>query len=252
MLSIAESVDKKADRKVQNKAFSYGEKLEYNVYYKFIKAGTGTLEVAPNPTKKNGRDCYDIKITAASLKSLEWIYKVKDSYRTVLDAEGIFPWEFEQKIREGSYKRDYKAEFDQNNYKAKCSDGKSYTIPPYIHDVVSAFYYVRTQDLASMKPGSVIQMQNFFKGKTYLLGVKVIGKQNIETESGTYRCILIEPLIKEGGLFKADGRILIWLTDDEVKVPIKVAAQIPIGYVYAELANYKNLVSPIKAKIADK
>lgn len=246
---IAFSQQKTIDKKTYNQAFGLGEKLEYKVVYKYITAGTGVFEIGRNPVYRNNRQCYDIRFQVASLKSLEWIYKVKDTYQTVLDAEGIFPWEFEQHIREGNYKRDYKAIFDQLNNKATTSDDKSYTIPPYVNDIVSAFYYVRTLDLSNMKAGSIIQLQNFFKGKTNNLAVRVLGKQTVEVEAGKFKTIVIQPMVVDGGLFKSEGEIYIWLTDDANKIPLKVSTKIVIGNVYAELTKYSGLRNPVTSQL---
>lgn len=240
-----------AFRTLKNNAFSYGERLEYSVLYSFVKAGTGYFQILPRPVYHNNRECYDIRFQVNSLKSLEWIYKVRDAYQTALDVQGLFPWEFQQRIREGGYKRDYKASFDQVNNFAIAGE-KKIKIPEYVHDIVSAFYYVRTLDIASMKRGEVLQLKNFFKDSTWNLGVKYLGKQTIEAKAGKFRCLVIEPLVSEGGLFKSEGKILIWLSDDENKIPIKVSTKILIGNVYAELEKYSGLKNPTKARIYDK
>lgn len=236
-------------RYIKNEAFGFGEKLDYKVGYKFITAGTGYFQVLPKPIyRNNNRQCYDIRFQVRSLPSLDWLYRVKDDYRTVLDVAGIFPWEFEQHIREGKFKRDFVAKFDQvNNYAVV--DEKKYPVDPYIHDIVSAFYYVRTMDLKSMKKDTIFYLKNFFKDTTYSLGVKIHGRQTIEVEAGKFRCVVVEPLVVEGGLFKSEGSILIWLTDDDRKVPVKVATKILIGYVGAELTGYSGLRGPLESKV---
>jgi hypothetical protein len=60
---------------------------------------------------------------------------------------------------------------------------------------------------------------------------------------------MIEPLVQEGGLFKSDGQILIWVTDDARKMPVKVATKIPIGYVTAELTKYQGLRGSVDARV---
>lgn len=236
------------DRYIPNDAFGYGEKLDYRVGYKFITAGSATFEILPQPVKKNNRDCYDIRFEVRSLESLEWLYSVRDRYRTVLDVSGIFPWEFNQSLREGGYSRDFNATLDQANHTARTNEG-DFSITPYIHDIVSAFYYVRTQNLRSYPNGGVMQLRNFFNKECYDLGVKILGIQTIEVEAGKFRCIVVEPLIKEGGLFKSDGRILIWLSDDERKIPVKVSSKIPIGSIDAELTLYQGLRGPLNSKL---
>lgn len=231
-----------------NEAYGYGERLDYKVRYGFIVAGEGYLHILPKPIFRNGRECYDVRFQVNSLKSLEWIYKVRDWYSTVLDAGGIFPWEFEQHIREGSYKRDFKAIFDQIHHFAIVGE-KRYKVPPYVHDIISAFYYVRTLPLGSMPKDTIFYLYNFFKDSTYKLGVKILGKQVVEVEAGKFRCVVVEPLVVEGGLFKSEGSIYVWLTDDERKIPVKVATKILIGYVSADLVSYRGLRGPLKAKL---
>ncbi len=246
--ALAAATERDEFRYVPNEAFGLGERLEYRVGYKFITAGRAYFQIAPEPIYRNGRPCYDIWFEVRSLESLDWLYRVRDRYRTVLDIGGIFPWEFEQHIREGNFRRDFQARFDQRTGQAITSEG-TFPVPPYVHDIVSAFYYVRTLDLRSYQKGSIIQLQNFFDRQIYDLGVRILGRQTIEVEAGTFRCIVIEPLIKEGGLFKSEGRILIWLSDDDRKIPIKVSTKIPIGTIDAELTGYSGLRGPLSARV---
>lgn len=244
--------DDKDFRYVPNESYGFGEKLEYKVGYKFITAGRGFFQILPEPVMVNGRSCYDIRFQVRSLESLEWLYKVRDTYRTVVDVQGIFPWHFEQHIREGNYKRDFEAFFDQNKNIATTAlkgEKKSYKVSPYVHDIVSAFFYVRTLNIGSMPKDTIIYLKNFYKDTTYMLGVKIRGKQTIEVEAGKFRCVLVEPLVVDGGLFKSEGEILIWLTDDDRKIPIKVGTKILIGFVGAELVKYSGIRGQIKAKI---
>ena len=216
--------------------------------YKFITAGKGYFHIKKDPVYIKGRPCYDVRFRVRSLESLDWLYRVDDRYQTILDVGGIFPWEFNQRIREGNYKRDAKAVFDQVKHRAYVKD-TSYKIPPYAQDIVSAFFYIRTFDLSSMPKDTVIYVPNFVDDTTYTLGVKILGKQTIKVDAGKFRCVVIEPLVVEGGLFKSEGRIVIWLTDDDRKIPVKVATEILIGYVESELVRYSGVRGPVDAKI---
>ena len=235
-------------RSLTNDAFTFGERLDYKVGYSMITAGKGYLQVSPMPVEKSGRKCMDIRFRAYSLESLRWIYQVDDAYRTVLDEDGLFPWVFQQKIREGKYKRDVTASFDHINKKAY-EKGKTYSIPQYSLDIVAAFYYVRTLNLSKMKNGSKIYVNNYFKGKVNKLAVKIHKRETMEVEAGTFKTIKIEPLVVDGGLFKSEGNIYIWLTDDENKVPVKVSTKIMIGNVYAELTKYSGVKNSLTSKV---
>lgn len=235
-------------RYVENNAFGFGENLEYEVGYEFVTAGKAAFRIAPEPLVYNGVKCYDIRFQVASLESLDWLYRVRDTYRTVLDVDGIFPWRFEQHIREGNYKRDFEADLDQRKNIARTSDGE-FPITPFVHDIVSAFYYVRTMNLQSMKKGQSIQLQNFYGKKVNDLTVRILGRQTVTVKAGTFKCVVIEPLVTEGGLFKSEGKILVWLSDDDRKIPVKVSTKVLIGSIDAELTGYRGLRGPLLAKV---
>ncbi len=233
-------------RKLENKAFKQGEKLTFDVKYGFVTAGVATMQI-PSIKRISGRNAYHILFEVNSVPSFDWIYKVRDRYESYLDVEGLFPWRFEQHIREGGYSRDFSAFFDQRRGKAKTSEGE-YEIPKYVNDIVSAFYLARTFDYFDMKEGDKIHLQNFYKDKVYDLDVKYHGKERIEVTAGTFDCIIVEPLVQEGGLFKSEGSILVWLTDDDLKIPVKVKTKVIIGSIDAHLTKYEGLAGKLTAK----
>ncbi|MBK8551925.1 MAG: DUF3108 domain-containing protein [Ignavibacteria bacterium] len=243
-------------RKIEQNAFKPGEKLTFEINYGFVTAGEAVMEIDPVFQTMNGRKCYDIRFTVNSTSSFDWVYKVKDFYRTYVDVEGLFPWRFEQHIKEGNYQRDFEAIFDQENHKAKTYTGEKdpkkfegeFDIPEYTQDAMSAFYYYRTFDYSSMKVGDITTVQNFYKDKTYPLQVKYLGKETIEVPAGEFRCVKVEPLVQEGGLFKSEGSIVVWMTDDDRKMPVKVKTKVVIGSIDADLSDYSGLAGPLRSK----
>lgn len=233
-------------RKINNKAFVKGEKLTYDVKYGFVTAGIASFTI-PTIKKMAGRDVYQIKFEVNTVPSFDWMYKVRDKYETYLDVEGLFPWRFEQHIREGKYSRDFSAFFDQRKGKAKTTEGE-YTIPKYVNDIVSAFYLARTFDYSKMKKNDLVNLKNFYKDKVYDLDVKYHGKETIEVSAGKFECIIVEPLVQEGGLFKSEGNIMIWLTNDDLKIPVKVKTKVVIGSIDAELTGYSGLAGKLSSK----
>jgi hypothetical protein len=235
-------------RKIPNKAFAAGEYLKYNVIYGPVTAGEAVMKISD--TLVNSRKCFKVEFLLNSKPFFDYFYRVSDRYQTLIDAEGMFPWEFEQHIRESSFKRDFTAQFDQIQHIAKTTEGE-YKIPPYVHDIMSAFYFARTMDFSGFTVGQKIHLQNFYKDSTYELDVKFKGRQTIEVEAGTFRCIVIEPLAREGGLFKSDGRVFVWLTDDDRKLPIKVSSKIAIGSVDSELIEFSGVNGSLDAKVKE-
>lgn len=242
-----ESIPLHSLRTIQQSAFIAGEHLIFDVGFSFITAGEAAFEIFSTDSV-NGRECYRVVFTVKTVPSFSWIFKVEDRYETILDAKGIFPWKFIQHVREGRYSRDFTAEFDQMKGVAK-AEGKTFPIPPYVHDAVSAFYFVRTMDFSQSRVGQKYLLHNFFKDTTYQLAVKFLGRQQISVDAGLFNTVIIEPMIQEGGLFKSNGRVLIWLTDDERKIPVKVSTKVVVGSIEAELREYNGVVLPIRAKV---
>jgi hypothetical protein len=234
-------------RNLNQSAFTVGERLVYDVGFSFITAGEAVFSI-PTTETIHGRECYQVLFSVASTPTFSFFHKVDDRYETMLDRKGIFPWRFTQRIREGGYSYDFAAEFDQLHHVAVTKEGR-YPIPPYVHDVVSAMFYARTLDYSKSRPGQKILLQNFYKDTTYQLAVKFLGYQQISVDAGTFNCVLVEPMIMEGGLFKSDGRIIIWMTNDERKIPVKVSTKVVIGSIDSELREYSGINGPITAKV---
>jgi hypothetical protein len=244
---LADSLATTRFRKVKNDAFGVGERLVFDVNYGFVTAGEAVMEIPALDTLA-GRKCYRVEFRVNSLPSFSWIYRVEDRYLTFIDVEAIAPLKFEQHIREGDYKRDFVADFDQVGHVARTTEGE-YPVPPYVHDIMSAFYFARTVDFSGMKTGDQVVLQNFYKDKSYDLAVKLLGRQELEVAAGTFHTVVVEPLVKEGGLFKSEGRIVIWLTDDERKLPVRVNTKVIIGSIDTELRDYSGTAGPVRAKI---
>jgi len=51
--------------------------------------------------------------------------------------------------------------------------------------------------------------------------------------------VIIEPLLQAGtGLFVKKGRLKIWVTDDERRIPVRIRTKVAIGSVSADLESY--------------
>ena len=58
-------------------------------------------------------------------------------------------------------------------------------------------------------------------------------------------------MIKEDELFKSEGSIYVWLSDDALKIPIRVKTKVVVGSVDAYLKSYEGLNGIPTAKISD-
>ncbi len=222
------------DRYVENVAFGSGEKLTFDINYGFINAGTASMEVA-NLIEYQNRPCFQIVTHANSNSFFSSFFKVDDRVESIMDAIGLFSWRFEKNLREGSYQNDQMYEFDQRRHVVYFKKDTVET-EPYIQDALSALYYVRTQNLV---PGKSIFVDNYTDGKKYALEVKVLKKEKIKVPAGTFDCVVVEPLLQSVGVFKHEGKLTVWLTDDKLKMPVLMKSKVLVGSISAELTDYK-------------
>jgi hypothetical protein len=240
------AITAEAQSSKNQKAFTLGERLVFDVKYGFITAGQAVMMISAYEWVE-GNQCLKVQFNARSTPTFSFFFEVIDRYETYLDVDGIFPWRFEQHIKEGKYVRDFSAVFDQRMHVAKTTEG-NFPIPPNVHDILSAFYYARTLDYSKSRPGDKVMLQNFYKDKTYPLAVQYLGRESVEVDAGTFNCIVVEPMVEEGGLFKSEGKVVLWMTDDERKMPVKVSTKVLIGSINAELREYYGLAGPLTSR----
>jgi hypothetical protein len=221
-------------RKIENNAFDVGENLIFEIAYGFVVAGTARMSI-PDTQRVNGRLCYHIVTKARSSKFFSVFFKVRDRVESFIDVEGIFPWKFEKHLREGSYRADRYTVFDQINQRVFYKKD-TLEAPRYVQDVLSSFYYTRTVDL---EVGESVSIENHSGRKIYPLKILVHRKERIKVPAGTFNCIVVEPVLKGEGLFKHKGKLKIWLTDDERKMPVLMRSKALIGSIDVRLKAFR-------------
>jgi hypothetical protein len=222
------------DRFVENVAFGVGEKLTYNIKYGFIQAGTGSMEVARLVEYQN-RPCYQVVTRAQSSSFFSTFFKVDDRVESIIDAVGLFSWRFEKKLQEGSYSSYREYGFDQRN-NSVVYKGDTMEVAPFVQDALSVLYYVRTQPLVV---GDSFTVNAFIDGRKLEFEVKVHRRETVKVEAGTFDCFVVEPLSQSVGIFKHQGRIQVWLTDDRVRLPVLMKTKVLVGSINAELTDFE-------------
>lgn len=215
--------------------FGPGETLEFSIDYGVVGAGHATMEVT-GMRRVSGHDCFDIRTEAKSNAFFSKFYKVWDRAQTFVDPATLLPWRFEKHQREGGYRKDIVIKFDRDRTFARYENGEEVVMPPYAQDELSAFYYLRTLPL---EVGQDVLIDNHTNRKNYPLKVIVHGRETVEVPAGKFDCWVIEPVMREGGIFTAKGTLTIWITADERRMPVKLRTKIVVGAVTASLTEYR-------------
>jgi len=235
----------------RNTSFKDGEKLTFRVFYNvgFVWINAGNVHFHTKLEDLKGRKVYHITGDGKTAKSYELFYKVKDKYETYIDKESMLPVKFVRHVNEGGFIIDQEVTMNHNRGEALC-DKKVYTIPKCTQDVLSAIYFARNIDYNKYKPGDKIPFDMFLDNKVYSLYIKYVGKEEIKTKMGTYNAIKIVPLLIEGTIFSGGEKMMVWITDDENHLPLRIESPILVGSVKVDLVGFDNLRNPFGGMIS--
>lgn len=109
-------------------------------------------------------------------------------------------------------------------------------------DVISGFYFIRQQ---SLTVGTTITLRLYDGDKSSLVPVEVLRREKLSLPGmRSAQTLVIKPLFRENGFFRNNREVLIWLTDDESRVPVRVEVTTPVGRVVAELVSSERINRP--------
>jgi len=234
-LGFGRWVDEEELKRFAKVPWRIGEYFQFSIDWNGLNGGSSLMQVQ-NLQRVAGRRAYRIVSKTESNSFVSKFYKVRDRAESYIDAESLYTLRFIKHLREGGYKSDVDIRFDQANRKAAYSDGKTFDVAAGVHDVLSAFYYIRTRPLPD---GATMVVPTHDNKKSYEMEVKVHKRERIEVPAGKFNCVLVEPILKSEGVFKSKGSILVWLTDDERRMPVLVRTKVPVGSINVALTDYR-------------
>ena len=228
-------VDDEERKRFAKVPWKIGEYFQFSIDWNGLNGGSSLMQVQ-NLQTVDGKRCYRIVTKAESNSFVSRFYKVRDRAESSVDAESLYSRRFVKRLREGGYKKDIDVRFDHHAGKARYSNGKEYDVAEGIHDVLSAFYYVRTKALPD---GATLIVPTHDNEKSYEMEVQVLRREKAEVPAGKFSCVVVEPKLKSEGIFKSKGSILVWLTDDERRIPVMVRSKVPVGNISVRLTDYR-------------
>jgi Protein of unknown function (DUF3108) len=222
--------------------FAAGETLTYNVNWSVFPAGRVVVEFFGHDKKPGGS--YKVKTSAQSSGFVSVLYKVHDEFESSFGPQTICSHRIAKSVNEGRRHKETEIHFDyargmailderdpsKQDAPAKHAENG---IPACVQDVVSAFYYLRAQPL---EVGQSVKLAVNDGGETSEVVVEVQRREQIQTGVGNRTALRVEPKVF-GKLFKKKGRMLIWLSDDPQRLPLRIKMVLPIGSIVGTLAS---------------
>ena len=217
-------------------AFQIPERLEFDISYTGIAAGSAVQEVTQSG------NVVHIVSTAHSAAWLKIFFPVDDRIESVLvngAQEHVLglPRLYTERIKEGNTRFQKDAIFDRQKLEVTTKDLLKKTetiqkITAQTYDTLSSFYYFRT---VALQVGKSSFIDIFDCKKLWNTEVQVLRREEIETPLGRFKTVVIKPILKSDGIFARTGDMFIWLTDDERRIPVMMKSKVKIGSITATL-----------------
>jgi len=210
--------------------FQIGERLTYNVSFTGITAGHASLEVV-NDTVVNNYHQLHIRFNARTTFPVSSIYTINDQVDTWLDSKYLYTKKLTKNIREGNYKNDSYTIIDYDQSIA-ITNGDTVIIDQFLRDSYSLFYFLRTIPLII---GETIDFTAFDGKKITPFQVITKTKETINTMAGTFPCLVVKPFREGTTLLKNKGDMMIWFSDDKIRLPIQIRIKLKYGSMLLKL-----------------
>ncbi|MCP5109290.1 MAG: DUF3108 domain-containing protein [bacterium] len=207
-------------------------KLRYHASWRLMHAGYVQLDLGKGVNGSG--EGWEGQLRLRSRGFVNTIYKVDDHYTVSFD-ESFCASSSLFELRERKKRRRIKVTFQQppgtasrlerDLVKNTVVDQKEIDVPPCVHDELAALARLRTMDL---KLGERAELPVSNGKKSVSARVEAQTRQQIETPSGVYDTIRYEAFLYNNVLYRRKGRLLIWLTDDERRLPVQI--RIKLGF----------------------
>lgn len=219
--------------------FAPAETLTYEVDWSIFRAGKIVAQLVGSGA---GTGPAEIITTARTQGVASLLYKVQDDFHSFFNPETLCSQRISKKVSEGGRRREINLAFNGEQGVAVVDERDLNTpnappkhaekkIPACVEDIVTAFYYLRRQPL---HVGQEIRLAVDDGGDAQEVTAEVQAQEQLQTALGTRQAIRVEPRIF-GPLYKKKGRLLVWFSDDQEHLPLRIRATLSVGTITANL-----------------
>src|SRR5579863_10235064 len=204
--------------------------LDYIVEWRLIDAGTAKLTWSPAAAASHPGS--EIHLHLESIGLVSRLYKVNDDYTTDLSGE-LCVRDTHLSAHEGSRNRETVVHFDPEIKKASYLErdmqtravtlAKETDIPGCVHDVIGGLFFLRTLNL---EPGRSAEVPVSDGKKAVSAKITALGRESIKVPAGTFKTIRYEAFLFGNVLYRRDGHLYVWLTDDRRKLPVRLQVRL--------------------------
>ncbi|MDR0295436.1 MAG: DUF3108 domain-containing protein [Prevotellaceae bacterium] len=241
-------------------AFKAGERLTLVANYKWGIISADVGEATMSLEKESFRDTnyYVARIFVTTYKFWDNFFRIRNIYEGRFDTRTLRPYYFHCDISEDDYRRLNTIYFDDRNYTIKASvkqnkKAKKDTVlqgTATTYDLISLFFNLQNLDFSDLKEGKIYPFSFVIDDEIFNLYYRFIGREEKNISGlGRFRCLKFAAKVVAGEVFTGDSDLVLWITDDENRIPLLMQSPIKVGTVSARLSKYANLKYPLASKI---
>jgi hypothetical protein len=223
-------------------AYRLGERLTYNVDFShFVSAAHVEMLVAGRGAYFN-RDGIKLRAHVETVGIVNVaLLSINNDYTTYVDPQTGLPYRGQQVVRQSGQTAEAALDYNQPAGTEAISVGQSAGEFIGSYDLLSALYRIRAMPLAD---GASYFLAAQHDGGLSNAEVKVVGRQMLKTNLGSFNTIITRVIVKNG----QDYNLRIYFTDDNRHVPIRILAKHPAGEIRADLTGSELTVPEVAPK----
>ena len=213
-------------------SIAWGEKLVYSAGFRLFNAGEATF------TKEvkilNDAPIILITSTIKTNSFLSRFYKVRDVVKVWSNKDDLTLIKIEKEVNEGSYHLNYSAHVSDDL--RLISDKETIQLESKVYDPISAIFMLRKKPLTH---GDSYKFTTVENGIIQKVNVMVGDIEKVSVPAGNFDTRQIIPISDDGvPLFKHDGKMKVWYSDDNRHLPVKMEQKTNVGTLILKLKEY--------------
>ena len=209
-----------------------GERLEYDVKFGKFKVGAGSMEVV-DVQDVRGRETWH---PIFEVRGGTFFYRVNDTFESWFDTRTGNSLRFRQELKGG--RRDVERLYNMFPERAQFIENSDTSMASVAAplDECTFLYFIRTIPLVV---GETYSFNRYFKPDRNPVTIKVLRRERIRVPAGEFDAIVLQPVIKAGGIFGEDDHAEVWLSDDDNRIMLQMKSGLSFGSLNLYLTSYR-------------
>ena len=205
---------------------------------------------------------FHVAVEGKTIKIYDFFFKIREDFQSWFTRDGLKPLKFTRDTYEGRYHatndyiynwnaaEPYIAADVYSSSKGKGRKQLELPLDPCTFDLPALFFYARNMDIDVVEPGKKYPMTFAIDDEVYHVYFVLYGRETIDVKGlGKVKAIKFAAKLVAGEIFTGETDMMIWVSDDENRVPVYFEAPVRVGAGAGRLQGYSGLKHPFTALI---